>query len=384
MFDDKPYRVETADALGSLTTTRTHYYTEISYNNMSTHNLCVIDYSGKRTDLPPECSGSYLFGRSQVTITIRSIVGRSIKDDGGPVLMKGMIITIPINVLTDEFQLYIQELNVVICLRERAEMISHPYSSINYSNVLRDAEQAILETREGRPTVQFIVNDPFRRLQTDVLYGILYKEIFEIPVTHQLDISNICALYATVTLDGEVSVYQESLEPMLDPKDPVDVIEMHNDLNLAVATSKREAQRFKREYRKITEQDLKNREKQITAEIDERNRVAIESLKVERDKLKNTLDTVTSERDRYREQYNTILSDRKTQADLGDIRAREQETENKSRISDNNVKVSDNKVAESQIKLWHLVVAAAVPVIITGAIKLMEAYVKLKVGAATK
>lgn len=382
MYNDNPYKVEQADALGSLTSTRTHYYTEISYSNTSTTNLCVIDFSGKRTDLPPECSGNMqFFGRQQVTITVRSVVGKSIKDDGTQVLMKGYVISIPMNLLINEFQVYIQELNVVICLRDRAELVRHPYSSMNYAQLLNNAETEIIATREDRPTVQFVVNDPFRKLNTDVMYGVMFDEIFEIPITHQLDISNQCAIYTTMTLGGEVMTYTESLEAMLDPKEPVDVIELHSNLNLAIATSRREAQRFKREYRKITEQDLKNREKQVTAEIEDRNKVTIEGLKVERDKLKIALEQTTADRDRYRDQYNTIIGDHKTQADLGDINARRKETETKSKISDNNVTISDNKVAESQIKLWHVVVAASVPVVIGGIIKLLDAYVKMKTGA---
>lgn len=382
MYDDNPYKVESAEAMGTLTSTRTHYYTEVAYSNMSNTNLCVIDFSGKRTDLPPECAGRlHYYGKKQVTISVRSCVGKSIKDDGSQVLMKGYIISIPLNLLENEYQVYIQELNVVLCLRERAELVTHPYCSMNYAQILNNAESEVIETRGDRPTIQFTANDPHRKLNTDVLYGVMFNEIYEIPVTHQLDLTNQCAIYSTLSLNGSVCTYSESLEPMIDPKEPVDVIELHGDLNLAIATSKREAQRFKREYRKITEQDLKTREKQITAEIEDRQRIAIEGLKSERDRLKISLDQTTAERDRYRDQYNTIIADHKTQADIGDIHARRKETETKTKISDNNVAISDNKVTESQIKLWHVAAAASVPVVIGGIVKLVELYVKLKTGA---
>ena len=203
MYNDNPYKVEQAEALGSLTSTRTHYYMEVSYSNTSTTNLCVIDFNGKKTDLPPECCGSMqFFGRQQVTITVRSVVGKSIKDDGSQVLMKGYIISIPMNLLINEYQVYIQELNVVICLRDRADLVRHPYSSMNYAQLLNNAESEISATREDRPTVQFIVNDPFKKLNTDVMYGVMFDEIFEIPITHQLDITNQCAIYPTRTLGG--------------------------------------------------------------------------------------------------------------------------------------------------------------------------------------
>ena len=375
---DSLYNIEYNDGYGPLATARVQYYYEVSYRNTSRTNLTVVDFNNNKILISPECDGT-VFGREQLTIQFRSISGKPIDMKGNDTLMKGYTITIPMEVINTHYQIYIKELNVVICLSEHADLIRHPFTTIDYAKFLNDAEKEIRENvKDNCPTIRFSVNDPFKKLGTDVLYGVMFDEIFEIPVTNMIDKDGIVCIYATMSMGDEICTYAESLEPMVAEKDPVDILEMHNNLLLAVATTKREAKRFKRENRKITEQDMKNREKQITVEIEEKHRTIIEGLKVERDKLKITLDSVVSDRDRYKEQYNAIIADHKTQSDIESYRTARHENETKNKISDNNVKVSDNKVTETQFKLIHLIAAASVPVVIGGAFKLLELYIKSK------
>ena len=375
---DELYSIEHNDNYGPLATSRVQYYYEVSYCNTSKNNVVVVDFNNNKTMIPPECNG-VVFGREQLVIQFRSICGKPVDLKGNDALMKGYTITIPMEVINAHYQIYIKELNVVICLAEHAGVIRHPYTTVDYAKFLNDAEIEIRTNMTDKcPTVRFSVNDPFNKLGTDVLYGVMFDEIFEIPVTNVLDKNGSVCIYATMTLGSETCTYEESLEPLVAENDPVDILEMHNNLLLAVATTKREAKRFKRECRRITEQDLKEREKRITVEIEEQNKTLISNLKIERDKLKNTLDSVTMDRDRYKEQYNTIIADHKTQSDIESYRTSRHENETKSKISDNNVKVSDNKVTETQFKLVHLIAAASVPVVIGGAIKLLELYIKSK------
>ena len=377
-MEDGLYHVEHNDNYGPLATARVQYYYEVSYCNTSKNNITVVDFNNNKTMIPPECNG-IMYGKECITIQFRSICGKPVDMKGNYSLMKGYTITIPIEVLYAHYQIYIKELNVVICLADHATMVRHPFTTVDYAKFLNDAEQEIRKNMtDNFPTVRFAVNDPFNKLGTDVLYGVMFDEIFEIPVTNIIDISGIVCVYATMSMGSEICTYTESLEPMVAEKDPVDILEMHNNLLLAIATTKREAKRFKRENRRITEQDMHNREKQITAEIEEKNKNIIEGLKIERDKLKLTLDDVTMERNQYKNQYSAIIADHKTQSDIESYRTSRHENESKNRISDNNVKVSENKVTETQYKLVHLIAAASVPVVIGGAIKLLEWYIKSK------
>lgn len=390
-MNQEPYTVQAyKNSLGSLASPRNLYYTEVSYANATTTNLCVIDFKGDITELPPECNSAFTCTNQQeCTIMMRYVVGPSIGANSAPVMMSGYIIHIPMDVLLNNYQVYIKELNVVICLRDRASLAKHPYCSVNYGTLLDKTAQAIIETREGMPTVQFVVNDPANQLRAECLYGVMYNEIYEIPVTHERDVDNKCRIYSNFTMGNKAFSYFEDLDPLIDPdpKKAVDVMELHNDLNLAIAVTRRAAEKFKREYKKITAEDLKQREQQITSAIEYKYQSKINGLEQERDSLKITLNRVESERDRYKDQYNTIIADHKTRADLDDINVRRQEADAKSRIadnnvaiSDNNVSVSDNKVKESKVKMWHVIAAAAVPLVVGGAIKLIDAYIKMKTG----
>lgn len=369
-MSDKPYTVELGESYDSLATIQVQYYCEVSYRNVSRTNLAIVEFNGKINDLPPECTGMIMGGSEQVIIQFRSISGRPIDTKNNPVLMKGYTIKIPMELILNNYQIYIEELNVVICLKANTGNVCHPYASVNYGRAMQDVLGDIRNHKDSMPYVQFAINDPFHKLGQDVLYGIMYNEVVEIPVTQSLSQEGICALYAMMSVNGDRCTYYESLEPMVDEKNPVDIMEMHTDLFLAIATTKRGALRYlKTRPEKITEKDIREK-------IEEKHRTTIEDLKIEKDKLKTELDKVTMDRDRFRDQYNAIIAEHKTQVDIESIRVDRQELDAKSKISDNNVKVSDNKVSESQFKLIHLIGAAAIPVVVGGAIKLLDWYIK--------
>ena len=179
------------------------------------------------------------------------------------------------------------------------------------------------------------------------------------------------SLFSTITANGTVFTYSESLEAMVSEKEPVDLVEFHNSLLLAITTTRREAQRYRREQNRITEKDLNDREKRIRAEIEESYRLQITQLKSDGERLKIKLEAAEAERDRFKDQYNTLIADHRTQADLDDISA-------KRRISNNNVDISENKKKESEIKLKHVIIAAAVPTAVAVVCKVIELIIKSK------
>lgn len=369
-MEEHLYSASQGDAFGSLVSPRVAHYEEISYHNTSSLNLAIINYNGTVTELPPECTQG-LFGKAEVSISHRWMTGKTLNLDSKTVLMPGRIINIPIDTLTTYFQVYVKELNVVICLADRAHAISHPYACVDYARALNDVREELKDVTNNAPTITLVANDPFYKMAQDVVYGVMFGEVFEIPVTHHLEKTSVFSLYATVTYNGTVSTYVESLEPMISEKEPVDLVELHNELLLAITATRREAQRYLREHRRVTDQDVKEREKRIKAEVTEEFAIQITQLTNERDKLKIKLEAAEAERDRYKEQYNAIIADHRTQADIDDISA-------KRRISDNNVDISENKKKESEIKVKHLVLAAAIPTVIAAACKIIEVVLKSK------
>ncbi len=372
MYNEAEYAIEEGEGYGTLTTQRVGYYTETIYINSTGNNIMVIDCNNNRTNVPPE--GVNTFGaRAQLNIMHRYIVGKSLDKNGGVVHMKGFKITIMADTLIDQISVYVPELNVVVCTYDRSNIVSHPYTSMDYGQLLNSAEEEIRKTREGRPTIQFTVNDPYHQLDQDIVYGVFMGEILQIPVTNRMDRSGQCELYATITNGNDVETYHESLDPLIREKDRQEVVELTDAVVLAVAVTRRAAVEFKRDYKRVTEAELTARVKQATETANHKNQNEIISLKNTVEVLKNQVDSVGLERDRYREQYNTIIGARKAGVDL-------LEHETKAKISENNVKVSDNKVAEAEFKLAHVILAAAAPVAIMAVVKVVEILLKTKTG----
>ena len=367
----KKYKVEEIQNTGPLLSTNTGLYSESFILNYTNFDITIIDCHGGR-NIIPGCP-IYESAGTEVIIEKRGKLGKTLKDYyGKQEVIPGIKLIIDESLFAAS-PLFVEELNIVIALAKNSDAIRHPYGCMNYSEAAQSAQCKFENVAENSTIVSITANDPTESLK--VLYTGLGGSIIRIPVQHEFDTSPTPQLIYVIKsdIDAIPTILTVDLTPLTEKER---ILDLDNSILSFVAVDEGEALQYLETYRTYSADAFNKRSQAIKQAYD----VKISELKAsyELDKLtlenqlkqiKTTLSEKEHELHIVNAKYDSLAGIALHQDAEAERRIKLAALHNSQRISDNNVNISDTKVhiakKEYEYKLWHIIAAAAIPVIVT-------------------
>ena len=373
--------------VGPLTRSFNTLYSEIMIQNNTKDNIIAIDSSNNHRIIPPVSTSQ--FGRETVVIWYRSTTEPTVDQNNNPFHIDGNRIIIPKHELNNEGGCYVQEINTVLCTEAMSITTTHPRSSITYMDASEEARSSVAETINDAPTIKLVANDP------DGRYNKLYTVIGDITI--EIQISNIygeAVLQIMYFEHGKHQTYEVELNEFFESAN--DLLEL-KDLPISfITTNKARASRYASECKRVPQAEVEEMLKKAALKsakdinvVKDQYDTDIKIKDSEIKRLKDEIKVANSAKEDADRKYTELKAAVDASTTMKEHHLKEKELENKSKISDNNVSISDidketaehkrnKEETEAKFKLYHLVLAAAIPTLATVGMKLLDSYIKSK------
>ena len=346
-------------------------YQETCIINACTEDVVMVDVTGKQRVISP--TGS-LFSNQTIMIHRRETDGPSLAGNGASLQIPGFTVEIPLFKIKSH-PVYVEELNVVLCSKDDAETCRHPHAVMSYQEALDDGLRVMGQRIADAPGIRILANDPTS--SCDYVYTLLDSRVIVVPVTHLNDEKFTMTLI--VINEGRYFTETFDLSDLL--TGTTNMVEFSNRAIPFVTTSRANAETIAKTFKWLnptTFAEMQTKLKQQhEAEIGIRE-AAYAAQKAELEaKLKDmstkltilntTLSQVTSERDDFKYKYQYLKGDINATNEMMSVFSNKQKYQASMHMSDNDVEISDTKrqhtKEEATFKTWHLILAAAVPVV---------------------
>lgn len=366
---------------GSLAENRVAWYQEISIFNGCMDTIVILDSSGTQHQIPPSPNGAYL-QRNAVVLSRRGHVGISKQPNCADVMMPGITATVSGPMIKQE-PVYVKEFDVVICTPEDAALCCHPFQKTDYASCLEEGIAKISSAFDDAPMLKIMANDPTNSF--DYLYTLIDTQVTKIPVTHMSGDDFVLTLIFSV--NGSYSTEEIILNDFLTGKQ--NTMEFQNRVIPFVTTTELCAKEYGRSFRWITmsmfNESIDKLKIEHKAELETQKKgfeVKLSDSAIKATSLQTQISKLESERDDYKLKYDSIRNDLAASTAFMKEHTDRQKLYASSHISDNDVKISDVKTqateTEQKYKLWHIVLAASVPVLATLTVEVIKAFVAKK------
>ena len=271
--------------------------------------------------------------------------------------------------------LYVEEFNLVVCSVEDAETCRHPHAVMSYPEALDSGLQLVTDKIIDAPGIKVLANDPTS--SCDYVYTLLDAQLITVPVTHLNDEGFTMTL--VITSEGRPWVDTLDLSALL--TGTTNVVEFSNRIIPFVTTSKAHAETIAKTFKWLnptTFADMQAKMKQQHEVELSMKDATFASQKAELDaKIKElttkltiastSLAQVTSERDDFKYKYQYLKGDINATNEMMSVYSNKEKYRASVHMSDNDVEISNTKREhtreEATFKTWHLILAAAVPVV---------------------
>ena len=365
---------------GPLTRCFYGYYSEVFIQNSTKSTIVVIDCNNNKTNVPPMSTNQ--IGRETIIIWTRTTTAPTLDHNNTAKTIPGIRISIPLHDLNREGGFYIEEINMVLCTEASATTAAHPKSSISFADAADQARSVLVNTLNDSPTIKLIANDPDGRYNK--LFTTFGDLLVDIDVQHMFGEAELQINYFH---KGTQDSFVIDLDEFFNGDS--DILELNDCPITFLTTNKAKALRFTSEYKRIPQSEVDEllkkaatkSAKDITA-VKDMYDVDLKLKDSEIKRLNDTIKTLTSEKEHLDLQLKELSAAMNAVNATREKEVKSQELSNKERISNNNVDISSNDVktseakrdsaeTESQYKLWHIILAASLPVAGALAIKLI-------------
>ena len=373
--------------VGPLTRSFPTFYSELMIQNNTKDNIIAIDSANNHKIIPPVSTNQ--FGRETVVIWFRSTIEPTVDGNNTPHQIDGNKIVIPKHELNHEGGCFIPEINTVLCTEAMAIMATHPRSSVTYLDASEEAQSKVADTIQDAPTIKLVANDPEGRYNK--LYTVIGDILIEIQISNLYGEAVLQIMYFDKgthnTFEVELDEFFNSAEDMLELKDlPISFI----------TTNKARASRYATECKRVPQSEVEEMLKKAATKsakdigaVKDQYDTDIKVRDSEIKRLKDEIKTANSDKDDAERKYNELKAAVDAANVMRDRELKGQEIETKGRISDNNREISDidkdtsrikrdKEEEEAKFKLYHLILAAAIPTVATIAMKALDSYLKSK------
>ena len=361
------YGLKITGKSSSLTSTQPGVYEERCWYNDTSNTVVVIDSTNKKLELPPRTNCG--FGPKVVRFQRRSGVGPTKSENGVQVLLDYEELTIKESDLLSE-PVFIRELNTVICSISMIGSVNHPYSSACYSDIFNKSVEVFETTFKESPGVTFVANDPQKRFSEVFTY--MYDCPICIPVTNIVDDTPDATLTCIfTTIDG---IYKQVIN--IEELNEKHTLPINNEIISVVSLSKHGAQQYLRSHKTVTFDEYESEIKRIELI----NKKEIENIKnqakVEKETLENKVKTLEMEAEEYKTKYTSLKATVDATVDYRAADYKQEQLRHTTRQAEIKYETERDKHTfneiESNLKIWHLVLAAALPYIIKGIAPLIK------------
>lgn len=158
------------------------FYSDLMVVNFSSLNITMIDIHNKAYTVKPASAVASSSGFLE--LVYRSTDTPRVDPTQRYSTIENPIAATRIKINTEKLYLgpvYVEELEVILCLSDHAQYVTHPKSKSAYANAL---EQVSLEFANADiyPTLRIFANDPSRTITE--LYATMFGHVVRVPVTY--------------------------------------------------------------------------------------------------------------------------------------------------------------------------------------------------------
>ena len=371
---------------GPLTRCFYGYYSELFIQNSTKSNIVVIDCNNNKINVPP-MSGNQI-GRESIIVWTRKTTNPTLDHNNTAQSIPGTRINISLHDLNREGGFYINEVNMVLCTEASATTASHPKSSVSFADAADQARGEMLRILDNSPTIKLIANDPEGRYNK--LYTTFGDVLVDIDVQHMYGEAELEINYFA---RGTQNSFVINLDDFFNGES--ETMEIQDCPISFLTTNKAKALRYTSEYKRVPQSEVDDLLKKASVKSAKDIAVVKDQYETEAKlkdseikRLNDTVKNLTHEREQQDLQLQELKAAMSASNTMREKEVKSRELDNKTHISDNNVNISHNDVraseakrdsaeTESKYKLWHIVLAASLPV--AGALAL-----KLVTSAGTK
>ena len=370
---NEPYEV-TKMKLSSLANVGIAAYSETSIVNITNESIVIIDNQNNKTIIPPSNFSNVC--ENVVVIYYRKGVCATATSNGTPCVLNGFTVKL------DKYRLrnspiYVKEIDKLVCTEEQAAHATHPYANVSYSDAMHEAIDELAKVVNEAPGFKILANDPTGSMHT--LYTILDNHVVSIPVTNKSADTPTMTIVST----REGKMYDESFDLKELLNGTTNTMKFPGRVIPWVTTSEINAKEIAKMFSWITPEYLAELKNKIQQESKRNLDATIAQMDADKGKLEVKITTLEAEckrleleRDDFKTKYTTMKNDRQTNLDgmtrMYDI----MKARNDYDMSNGNLQMNGYKLQmtqqESQFKLWHLALMAALPILGLMAMKMFE------------
>lgn len=345
--------------LDQLIRSQIGFYSELLILNNTNHDVIITNNKNERTRLPP--AAPIAISTKGITIFVRRTVGPTRTADCARGSIKGIKIFVPDRAYINE-PCYIKEIDLLLSNTEIMDHTEHPYAQIEYDAALDVVLTELRHKIVDDPTFYIYANDPDNRCNN--LYSSLAGRIITIPVTcHKGD----AKIYISMSQSQGGATLEYDLDPLFESD--TDILNLDDAPVWFVTTNRARAERYAKDCKRLTQMEvdklIKQTEQQYTREITALKTTAALNLQDKDSLYKQVMikqKELISELEQLQSKYDSLKGD----LDYKAIRRKDDVTE----------KIAEHKLKETEYKLWHVIAAAAIPVIMTTIVKMVEMAIK--------
>lgn len=371
---------------GPLTRCFYGYYSELFIQNSTKSTIVVIDCNNNKINVPP-MSGNQI-GRETIIIWTRKTTNPTLDHNNTAQNIPGTRTSISLHDLNREGGFYINEINMVLCTEASATTAAHPKSSISFADAADQARGEMLRTLDEAPTIKLIANDPEGRYNK--LYTTFGDILVDIDVQHMFGEAELEINYFSKGIQNSFVI---NLDEFFNGES--EIMDIQDCPISFITTNKAKALRYTSEYKRIPQSEVDEllkkaatRSAKDVAAVKDQYETEAKLKDSEIKRLSDTVKNLSHERDQQDLKLKELTAAISAANTMREKEVKSRELDNKTHISDNNVNISHNDVktseakresaeTESKYKLWHIIVAATLPV--AGALAL-----KIVTSAGTK
>lgn len=360
--------------LSNLTNVRISAYSETSIANITSEPIVIIDNQNNQTIVPSSNFSNIC--ENVIVIYSRKGVCQTITDKGAPCVLNGFTIKIDKYRLRNE-PIYVKEIDKLVCTEEQAAHAVHPYAKVVYTDAMRSAIDEMAKVISDAPGFKILANDPTGSIHT--LYTILDNQVVSIPVTNRPD--DIPTMTIVSTREGKMYDEVFDIKELLEGTN--NTVKFPGRVVPWVTTSEINAKEAAKLFKWITPEYLAELKSKMQQESKRTIDAALAQMDADKSKLEVKITSLEAEckrleieRDDYKTKYVTMKTDRQTNLDGMNRMYDLMKARNDYDMSNGNLQMNGYKLQmtqqESQFKLWHLALMAALPVLGLMAMKMFE------------